>query len=96
MISGRSQSDPGQYQKVVGDDAAPYIAFESLPARPGAAVKAEGAFQGGDARLDAGTEVPELLVDPGALGHGKDREPALLGKDGILDAVAFRKGKILL
>ena len=96
MISGRSQSGPRKYQQVVGDDAAPHIALEALPARPGAAVEAEGAFQGGDACLDAGTEVSELLVDPGALCHSKDREAALLGKDGVFHLVLFCKGKIVL
>ena len=95
LISDRSQSDPCKYQKVIRDDAAPYISFEALPTRPGAAVETEGSFQCGDARLDAGSEVPELLVDPTALGHIQDSEAAFLCKDGVLHVVLFCKGKII-
>src|SRR5208337_1204885 len=94
--SDRGLSDPCEHQKIIGYDGTPDIPFEPLPSRPGTAVEAEGPFEGGDARLDAGAEVPELLIHPGTLRHVRDCKTASFGKDCVLDAVVFGKGKILL
>ena len=64
--------------------------------RPFAAVETKGALEDGNARFDAGTEVSKFLVDPLTLGHLQDRQPTLLGKDGILHTRSLGKGKIVL
>lgn len=95
MSSGRRQLDPGHDQQVIGYDAAPDIAPESRPTRPVAAVKAKGAFQGGNSRFDTSPEVAQHPVNPGALGHLHNGEPSLFRKHGIPDLAIFRMGQVV-
>ena len=44
-LSGGFEVQPGQCQKVVGDNRTPYVLFESLPSGPVATPEAKGAFQ---------------------------------------------------
>ena len=92
---GLSQPDSGQHQQIVRDNAAPHILLEAAPSRPCATIQTEGPLQGGDPGLDAGAEVAQHLVDPGALGHLDYRKASLLGKDGVLDFMPLGKGKVL-
>jgi hypothetical protein len=96
LLSGGGEFNPCQDKEVVGDNATQNISFKSFPARPCAAVKAKGSFESGDACLNAGTEVPELFVNPGALRHLQDRKPAFSGKDGILYVVLFSIDNVVL
>jgi len=87
--------DVAKLSSLTGNNAAPHILLETLPTRPGEAIQAESPLQGGDSRLDAGTEVPPHLVNPGALGHLHHGQPSLLGKDGILDFPSFGKCEVI-
>src|SRR3972149_9496529 len=77
---------PGQQEEVCRDDRGTDIAGEGLLALPGAAGEAEDALEEGDHAFDAGAEVAELAVDPGARCHVIDAEATLLGEDDIVEA----------
>jgi hypothetical protein len=89
---GSDAGEPGQQRRVVGDDRRPDIGLE---AAPGAATQAEGSLQARDVGFGAGAEVAQLAIDPVALDHVFDREPALLVECHILYAHGLGLGKVV-
>src|SRR5215831_13477591 len=84
--AGSGAGEPGQQRHVVGDDRRPDIGLEVREPAPGAATQAEGSLQARDVGFDAGAEVAQLAIDPVALDHVFDREPARLVECHILYA----------
>ena len=82
---GRDHFQPCERKQVVRYDGAAHVPFESRPARPGTPGESEGSLENRDAGFDAGAEVPELLVDPGALNHVQYRDSFALGEGNIGD-----------
>jgi len=56
-----------------------------LKSFPGATGQTIGTLQTGDVALDAGTEVPELAIHPGAFHHLTDFKTLLLVEGHVFD-----------
>ena len=67
-----------------------------LKSFPGATGQAIGTLQTGDVALDAGTEVPQLAIHPGALDHLTDLEPLLFMEGNVFGAKRLGRRQVLL
>lgn len=80
---------PCQRQEIGGEDGSPYVGVEAGGALPHAAREPDHALQERDPALDASAEVAELAIDPAALDHVENGEPAPLGEADVLDTERF-------
>ena len=81
-------------EQIAAEDRAPDVGAEGGQALPGAAVEAEDALEPGDDAFDAGPEVAQLAVDPGAAGHVGDLEAAVLGEGDVAHAPGLQGRQI--
>ena len=66
-----------------------HVALKVRPTFPETAGKTKDPLGGGDATFNAGSESPQLFVDPTGSDHVLDFQSAFLGKGHILDALLF-------
>ena len=66
-----------------------HVALKVSPTFPETASEPKNPFGGGDATFNAGSESPQLFVDPTGSDHVLDLQSAFLGKGHVLDALLF-------
>src|SRR3954466_10646097 len=88
-------SQANEDNEVVGHHRGPDIGLEVVEPAPGAAGKAVGPLEAGDAGLDAGAEVAQLAIDPAAADHVFDAEAALLVKGHVAPPARLRPAQII-
>ena len=83
------QFEVGQNRQIVRDHRTPYVLFKPFPGAPGTAGQSKGPLQPGDVRLDSGSKILKLLINPVAFDHLQNRKPPFLGERNVLDPQLF-------
>src|ERR1700750_1831371 len=90
----KSRVEPGEQHQIVRHHGGPDVGLEVVQSAPGATGGAIRALEAGDRRLDAGAEVAQTTVDPGALDHLGNGDAALLVEGDVGNAAGLGGGEI--
>ena len=75
----------GEHHEVGGDHRAPRVRAKRSVRTPRAAIPAEAALEERDDAFDAGSEMPQALIEPGAFDHLLDGQAGRLAECHITD-----------
>lgn len=83
-----------ELEEVARERGAPGVGVKRFLAAPCAAIKSEGALQGGDVAFDAGAEVSKAAIGDSVSRHFGNLETEVLAEDDVADAERTNVGEI--